>query len=249
MKHYVMVGFVAGAIVLTGCNKETASTEPATVELDTVEKKVSYIVGYNMANQAKANDFPLDVQAMTLALEDVTAGKEPKLTQEEMQATMVTFQTEQQAKRAEAMNLVAETNLKEGQAFLEANAKKDGVKTTESGLQYKVITEGSGASPAAEDTVQVNYRGTLIDGTEFDSSYKRGEPISFPVSGVIPGWVEALQLMKEGGKWELYIPSELAYGPGGTSGAIGPNATLIFEVELLAINPDKNEQSQDTPES
>ena len=129
--------------------------------------------------------------------------------------------------------MVAEANKKEGEEFLASNKTKEGVVTTASGLQYKVITAGTGPSPKASDKVSVHYRGTLIDGTEFDSSYRRGEPVSFPVKGVIAGWTEALQLMKEGAKWELYIPSELAYGPGGTGGPIGPNATLIFEVELL----------------
>jgi FKBP-type peptidyl-prolyl cis-trans isomerase len=131
----------------------------------------------------------------------------------------------------------ADKNLADGEAFLKENATKEGVVTTESGLQYKIVTAGDGPKPGAGDVVKVHYRGTLLDGTEFDSSYKRGEPVTFPVGGVIPGWVEALQLMPVGSKWELYIPSGLAYGPGGAGNQIGPNSTLKFEVELLSIEP------------
>src|SRR5881394_629143 len=140
-------------------------------------------------------------------------------------------------KQIAASKEAAEKNKAEGEKFLEENKKKDGVKTTASGLQYKVLKEGSGPSPKETDTVVTNYRGTLIDGTEFDSSYKRNEPATFPVNRVIKGWTEALQLMKPGGKYKLFIPSNLAYGPGGAGGDIGPNATLIFEVELLSSKP------------
>lgn len=133
------------------------------------------------------------------------------------------------------LTIMAQTALEKGEAFLKQNATKEGVKTTASGLQYKVLTEGSGKSPKATDTVTVNYRGTLIDGTEFDSSYKRGEPISFPLNGVIPGWTEGVQLMKEGAKYQFTIPSKLAYGSRGAGGVIGPDETLIFEVELLKV--------------
>jgi len=133
------------------------------------------------------------------------------------------------------LTIMAQTALEKGEAFLKQNATKEGVKTTASGLQYKVLTEGTGKSPKATDTVTVNYRGTLIDGTEFDSSYKRGEPISFPLNGVIPGWTEGVQLMKEGSKYQFTIPSKLAYGSRGAGGVIGPDETLIFEVELLKV--------------
>jgi FKBP-type peptidyl-prolyl cis-trans isomerase FklB len=148
---------------------------------------------------------------------------------------MMAFQKEVMAKQAE----VAKKNKAEGEAFLAENKKKEGVKTTASGLQYKVIKPGKGKKPKSSDTVTVNYRGTLIDGTEFDSSYKRGQPATFQVSGVIPGWTEGLQLMEEGAKWQLFIPSNLAYGERGAGGVIGPNATLIFEVELLSIQEKK----------
>tara|TARA_B110000977_G_C10868079_1_gene412406 strand:- start:336 stop:809 length:474 start_codon:yes stop_codon:yes gene_type:complete len=150
----------------------------------------------------------------------------------EMQA----FQQQQMAQQEEEAGKIAEQNMAKGESFLVENGTKDGVLTTESGLQYKIITAGSGAKPEATDTVEVHYAGTLIDGTEFDSSYTRGATVSFPVNGVIPGWTEALQLMSVGSKWQLFIPSALAYGPGGTGGGpIGPNATLIFDVELVSI--------------
>jgi FKBP-type peptidyl-prolyl cis-trans isomerase FklB len=139
------------------------------------------------------------------------------------------------AKKAEEMQKLSEKNKADGEKFLAENAKKEGVKVLPSGLQYKVITPGTGKSPKATDTVTTHYKGMLIDGTEFDSSYKRGEPATFPVSGVIPGWTEALQLMKEGAKWQLFLPSNLAYGERGAGRDIGPNATLIFEVELISV--------------
>ena len=148
---------------------------------------------------------------------------------------MVKSEAQQQATRAAQ----AEANQAEGEAFLTANAAKEGVVSLDSGLQYKVLVEGTGDTPQSSDTVSVHYRGTLLDGTEFDSSHSRGKPASFPVTGVISGWTEALQLMKEGAKWELYIPASLAYGARGSSGVIGPNATLIFEVELLSSSVGK----------
>jgi FKBP-type peptidyl-prolyl cis-trans isomerase FklB len=152
-----------------------------------------------------------------------------------MKETLAGLQKELVEKQAERTKQIADRNKKEGEVFLAENRKKEGVKILPSGLQYKVIKEGTGKTPKAEDTVVTNYRGTLTDGTEFDSSYKRGQPATFPVKGVIPGWTEALQLMKEGSKWELFIPSSLAYGERGAGNAIGPNATLIFEIELLSV--------------
>ena len=157
------------------------------------------------------------------------------LSEEEMRTVMTAFQKEMAAKQAEMMKSQGEKNKKEGEAFLAENKKKEGVKTLASGLQYKVIKEGTGKTPKATDKVSTHYQGTLIDGTEFDSSYKRGEPATFPVNGVIPGWTEALQLMKVGSKWQLFVPSKLAYGEKGAGPIIGPNAVLIFTVELLAI--------------
>jgi len=165
----------------------------------------------------------------------VTEGAKPLMTEDEIKTTIQAFGQKLMAKREEDQKALGEKNKTASESYMAENAKKEGVKTTASGLQYKVITEGKGAKPKADEVVEVNYKGTLIDGTEFDSSYKRGQPVTFPVNGVIPGWTEALQLMPVGSKYELYIPSDLAYGPGGTGGVIGPNQALVFEVELLDI--------------
>lgn len=230
---------IAAVLVTSGCNKESNNAASTEVKLDTVEQKMTYIVGYNMAKQAQANGLDFQKEVMSAAIQDVLDGKDPRIAQAEQQQIMMSFQEGQHSKREEERKVAAEKNLKRSQEFLTANAKKDGVKVTESGLQYEVLTaapEGA-ASPTEDDVVKVHYHGTLVDGTVFDSSVERGQPVSFPVKGVINGWVEALQLMKVGDKFKLYIPPELGYGEGGTSGQIGPNDALIFEVELLEINP------------
>ena len=226
------------AALLVGCNQEDSSTQEVTLETD--EQKLSYVLGSNVGAQFKMEEIAIDQATFNQGLADVLAGTESRLTQEEIVATFQKFQQEQVAKQqAEqealeaALAAAGEENQKAGEAFLAENGAKENVVTTESGLQYKVITAGEGASPSAADRVEVHYRGKLLDGTEFDSSYKRNQPAQFGVTQVIPGWTEALQLMKEGAKWELYVPSNLAYGPGGAGELIGPNATLIFEVELL----------------
>ncbi|MBN4054806.1 FKBP-type peptidyl-prolyl cis-trans isomerase, partial [Nitrospira defluvii] len=183
----------------------------------------------------------LDPEALAAGIADMLSGREPRLTVEEVQSVMKAFQEEMRAKAEVGQQAVAEKNKKEGEAFLKANKKKEGVIILTSGLQYKIIKEGNGKIPQKTDTVKTNYRGSLIDGTEFDSSYKRGEPTSFPVSAVISGWTEALQLMNVGSKWEHYVPSNLAYGPRGAGQMIGPNATLIFEIELLGIEESKGQ--------
>jgi len=207
-----------------------------TLELKTPKDKVSYAIGMDMANSLKKNEIDVDPAILGQAFKDLLGGKKTLMTDEEVRTTLTGLQQEMQTKRQEKMKSQGETNKKEGEAFRAENKKKDGVKTLPSGLQYKVITAGKGKTPKAEDTVTVQYKGTLLDGTEFDSSYKRGQAATFPVNGVIKGWTEALQLMKEGDKWTLYIPSALGYGEAGTSGGpIGANATLIFEVELVSI--------------
>ena len=204
--------------------------------LQTQKEKLSYAIGVDMGTSLKKNAIDVDTDLLFKGIKDALTGSKQLLTEQELRETIQTAQKELQAKQQEKMKTLGEKNKKEGEAFLAANKKKKGVKTLPSGLQYKVITEGKGKMPKATDTVTVNYRGTLIDGTEFDSSYKRNEPATFPVNGVIKGWTEALQLMKEGSKWELFIPADLAYGERGTMGGpIGPNAVLIFEVELLKI--------------
>lgn len=198
------------------------------------DQKVAYTLGFNFGKQLEANTDGLDIDVIVAGLKEGFAGEEGRLKEEEMIASMQTFSQKRQEtiqKKREEMTVV---NQEKGAAFLAENKTKEGVVTLESGLQYKVITEGSGAQPLAEDTVTVHYRGTLIDGTVFDSSVDRGEPATFALNRVIPGWTEGLQLMKTGSKWELYIPADLAYGDRG-AGVIEPYATLIFEVELLAI--------------
>lgn len=228
---------------LTACEQSadsTSETAAANVELTSQEQRISYLMG--MQNAMSTSAIELDKAAYDLGFADGLAGKEPAISEEVIAETVAAFQAQMTAKQAEqqkeaeeAMALAAEGNLKEGTEFLTANGAKEGVVTTESGLQYKIITEGSGAVPTVDSVVEVHYAGRLIDGTEFDSSIKRGVPAQFGVTQVIAGWTEALQLMPEGSKWELYIPADLAYGPGGT-GPIGPNQTLIFEVELLKAN-------------
>jgi len=220
----------------------TGAAATATSELGTQAQKVSYILGMNIGSQFKANQVPLDDTSFVAGLKTSIDGTEPKMTQEQIQETMKAFQAEMQAKQAEmekkqqAENeAAAAKNKQDGAAFLAENGKKPGVITTASGLQYQILTEGKGPKPKETDTVTVDYVGTLIDGKEFDSSVKRGEPATFAVNAVIPGWIEALQLMPEGSKWKIFIPSELGYGAGGTGGDIGPNATLIFEVDLKKI--------------
>ena len=205
-------------------------------DLSDSKKRISYALGVSISDQLKRDNVDLDVDAFVMAIKDVQENKDLRLTIEELQAAMLEFQQTQQQRLEDAFKVVAEANKKEGDAYMAENAKKAGVVTTASGLQYKEVVAGDGPKPTAEDTVTVHYRGTLLDGTVFDSSYDRGAPASFPLKGVIAGWTEALQLMPVGAKWELVIPADLAYGSSGAGGHIGPNATLKFEVELLEIN-------------
>jgi len=203
--------------------------------LDTLNQRLSYIVGENMANQLKNDGIELDTNALVLAIADVTTGSPSRLTDEEKRSTVEEIQKVSQEKQQAAQAEQSAKNSEEGVSYLAENSQKAGVTTTDSGLQYKVISKGDGAKPTADDTVKVHYKGTLIDGTVFDSSYDRGEPAVFPVGGVIAGWTEMLQLMNVGEKVEVVIPSDLAYGPSGSGQAIGPDAVLIFDVELLGI--------------
>ena len=201
--------------------------------LKELKDKVSYSIGLNIGFNFKKQNVELNTDAMVAGVKDAMSGKKPLLNETEVKETMTAFSKDMAEKQKQA----GEKNKADGEKYLAENKKKDGVKTTASGLQYKVMKEGSGAAPGATDTVTVNYRGTLIDGTEFDSSYKRGEPATFPVQGVIKGWTEALQLMKKGAKYQLFIPTSLAYGERGAPPDIMPNSTLIFEVELMDIKP------------
>jgi FKBP-type peptidyl-prolyl cis-trans isomerase FklB len=210
------------------------------VELKTQKDKASYAIGLDMGNSLKKNEIDVNPDILFRGIKDAMSGGKQLLTEQEIKDVITALQKDLQAKQQEKMKVLAEKNKKEGESFLAENKKKDGIITLASGLQYKIIKNGGGKMPKATDSVTVNYRGTLIDGSEFDSSIKRGQPATFQVSGVIPGWTEALQLMREGSKWQLFIPSNLAYGERGAGGTIGPNAVLIFEVELISINkPEK----------
>lgn len=200
-------------------------------DITSSKQKFSYAIGFQIGQSLKRDGLDVDVNAMSQAIEDVLSGSKLKLSTEDMQAAIEEFQK----KQMKEMNAQAEKNKKAGEEFLAANKKKEGIHVTESGLQYKIIKKGSGKKPKATDTVEVHYKGTLINGEVFDSSYGRGEPTTFPVNRVIKGWQEALTLMSEGSKWEIYVPSDLAYGEKGAGGKIGPNETLIFEVELLKV--------------
>jgi len=203
-------------------------------EFPTPKDKLSYALGADMANNMKKFEIDVNPDYYMKGMKDALSGGKTQLTEQEIKAVIMDMQKDLQAKQREKMKEQGAKNKKAGDAFLAENKKKSGVKALPDGLQYKIITEGKGKSPKSSDTVTVNYRGTLIDGTEFDSSYKRKEPVSFPVNGVIKGWTEALQMMKEGSKWELFIPADLAYGENGRPG-IPPNSVLIFEVELIKI--------------
>jgi FKBP-type peptidyl-prolyl cis-trans isomerase FklB len=197
--------------------------------------KVSYAIGVDIAGNFKKQGIDINPEQFAKGLADAWAGSKVLLTDEEVKATLTAFQNELKTKMQEKAKAAGEKNKADGATFLAANKVKAGVMTTASGLQYKVVKEGAGAKPTPEDTVSVNYKGTLIDGTEFDSSYKRNQPATFTVKGVIPGWTEALQLMTVGSTYQLFIPAELAYGERGAGNTIGPNSTLIFDVELLSI--------------
>lgn len=243
MKMKTLLFASVAVVALTACEDKTQSETAAdTTVLESQTQKISYVIGMDTGSKLARAEIELDRDAFAAGLSDALDSRDPRLTEEELSAVVQAFQEEQQAKQQamaaeqeQAMAEAAEHNAAEGKAFLTENGKKEGVVTTDTGLQYRVITEGAGTSPKSDSTVQVNYRGTLVDGTEFDASEKHGGAVEFRVDQVIPGWTEALQKMQEGAKWELYIPAGLAYGPSGTSGLIGPNAALIFEVELVKI--------------
>jgi FKBP-type peptidyl-prolyl cis-trans isomerase FklB len=213
--------------------------------------KTSYGMGYNIGSAWKrqgieASDVNLDV--LLQGLRDATTGKSSTVSDPESRELLTAFQNELRTRREAKRKELGDKNKKEGETFLAENKAKPGVKTLPDGLQYKVLTEGSGDKPTTNDMVTVNYRGTLIDGTEFDSSYKRNQPATFRVTGVIKGWTEALQMMSPGAKWQLFIPSDLAYGERGSGANIGPNATLIFEVELVSVQPQPKPPTTTAPQ-
>ncbi len=237
----LIAGLLGATALMVGCNQ--AEPEKETAELETLEQKVNYVFGTNLAENLTQGGVTIEPEAFAQALRDKRDGVEPRLSEEEMQEVMQTFQEQEMARREADQKAAAEANQKEAEAFFAENANAEGVTQTDSGLQYKVLEEGEGAKPGADDTVTVHYRGRLLDGTEFDSSYERDQPATFALNSVIAGWTEALQLMSEGSKYELYIPSDLAYGPGG-NGPIPPNSALIFEVELLEVDDEEAESTE-----
>lgn len=222
------------SIILTGTLiVPVFAAEKITVE--TEKQKVSYSIGFSIGSNFKKQSIDIELDVLLRGMKDALASGDALLSAKEQQEVLMAFNREQRGKMEIKQKEEALNNEEIGKRFLSNNKKKPGVVTLNSGLQYKVIVEGKGPKPVGTDTVKTHYKGTLIDGTEFDSSYTRGQPASFPVKGVIRGWTEALQLMSVGSKWELYIPSDLAYGDRGAGAKIGPGATLIFEIELLEI--------------
>ena len=220
-----------GAALASG----VCSAEPP-VELKHPNDRINYSVGYQIGSDLSRQGVEIDPAIVARGVEDAQSGTEPRLTPEEMRNTLVELKDRVMTAAREKQAETAVHNLAQATAFMEENARKDGVVTLPSGLQYLVLAKGSGASPKATDTVTVHYRGTLVDGTEFDSSYSRNMPASFAVNRVISGWTEGLQLMQQGDKWRLFIPPKLAYGEGGAGDRIPPNSALIFEVELISVN-------------
>ena len=214
-----------------------ATSQPSAEAQPPFAEKVSYALGLDIGKSLQQLEFKLDLASLVRGMNDSLDGNEPELSPQQAAAVKQKLFAQLEAKQTQKMQVVGSKNQDEGQIFLAANKEKEGVTTTDSGLQYLVLKEGNGQVPTPEDRVTVHYRGTLLDGTEFDSSYKRSEPTTFPVRGVIKGWTEALQLMKVGSKYRLFIPPNLAYGSRGAGAKITPNATLIFDVELLAIEP------------
>jgi len=237
----------------------TAAKTAAAPALTTREQKFSYAVGMNigsgLSTNLKRQSVDVDANLVAQGLKDALSGGKTRLTEEEAKAVLTEVQNEIAKQRQEKLKETSDKNKAEGEAFLAANKGKEGVVTLPSGLQYKILAAGTGPKPTATDSVVCNYRGTLINGTEFDSSYKRGQPATFGVGQVIKGWTEALQLMPVGSKWQLFVPSSIAYGERGAGAEIGPNATLIFEVELLSIQEkskdakdEKKDDKSDKPE-
>jgi FKBP-type peptidyl-prolyl cis-trans isomerase FklB len=216
------------ALALAACQKESAQA-PVKVESET--EMLSYTIGYRIGQSIKSDAIDVDPAVVALAVSDVLGGAEPRITDAQMQAALEAFRN----KRVADQKALAEQNKKAGDEYRAANKTKEGVVELPSGVQYKIIEEGSGPQPTAEDTVVAHYRGTFINGEEFDSSYGRGEPTTFPLNGVIEGWQQVLPLMKQGAKWQVVIPPELAYGESGAGDAIGPNQTLLFDIELVEV--------------
>ena len=229
------VGIAVLVAVLVACQGNTQEKAQENVLVKSQKDSVSYCIGMDIAKNFKRQSIDIDPAILAQAIKDVLAGGKTVITDDQAQQVLAAYQSRMMANQEERSKVLGDKNKKEGDAYLAENKKKPGVKTTPSGLQYKVIVAGTGPKPKEDQSVSVNYRGTLIDGTEFDSSFKRGTPATFACKRVVKGWTEALLLMPVGSKWQLVIPPELAYGNQGSDQAIGPNATLIFELELLSV--------------
>jgi FKBP-type peptidyl-prolyl cis-trans isomerase len=227
----VLAAIVLGATFLSGI---CFAADPA--RLDNAKDKINYSIGYQIGGDLQRKGIDLDTDLLVKGIRDAVGKKEPLMPPEEMRATLEELKKQATLAARKEWSEKARKNLEQGEAFLAGNGKKEGVVTLPGGLQYRVIAEGTGKSPVAADNVTVHYRGTLIDGTEFDSSYKRNKPATFRVDQVIPGWAQALPKMKEGAKWMLFVPAKLAYGARGAGSGIPPNSTLVFSVELLSVN-------------
>jgi FKBP-type peptidyl-prolyl cis-trans isomerase len=237
----------SGAPAKTPATKRpsTAAKSATALTLKTQKEKFSYSLGMKMGENLHKQSVPVDPAIMARGLRDALSGGKTLLTDDQAQAAIMEVQNDMRQKQQAKMQVEGAANKKEGEAFLAGNKGKESIVTLPSGMEYKILKQGTGPKPTANDTVVCNYKGTLINGTEFDSSYKRGQPATFPVSGVIKGWTEALQLMPVGSKWQLFIPSDLAYGDRGAGPDIGPDSTLIFEVELMSIEDKSKEKAPD----
>ncbi|MDY0397104.1 MAG: FKBP-type peptidyl-prolyl cis-trans isomerase [Desulfuromonas thiophila] len=253
MRKRIKVGVVLAGLTLAGLtacqqNDDKAAAAPAS-QPETLQQKISYAVGLDIGTNFRQSGFELDGPMLLLGFEDARQKSDPRLTEEEMNDAIRTFQQQMVAQFEERQKALAQEQTDKAKAFLAEHRQKPGVQETASGLQYLVERDGEGRQPGATDQVKVHYSGRTIDGTEFDSSYQRGEPVTFPLDAVIPGWSEALQLMREGAKWQLVLPAELAYGEEGRGEIIPPNAALIFDVELLEVLGEDADApaSQDSP--
>lgn len=236
---------LGAAVVLAACQQDSAINDSASdnmaaetgaeVALETPKQRLSYAIALGFGKQLANDGLDVDVDAFSEGMRDAMEGNEARMTDEEIRAEMLAFQERMEAEQMEGQQAIAAANMEAAASFFAENGAREGVMTTASGLQYEVLEAGEGASPSAADQVEVHYRGTLLDGTVFDSSYDRGQTVTFGLGQVIPGWTEGLQLMTVGSKYRLYIPSELGYGAGGAGATIGPNAALIFDVELIDI--------------
>lgn len=235
---FALASILASSLTLSAAAQDAKTPAPAAAMPDALKDpkaQASYAIGLNIGAGLRRDGVTIDPAILAQGVQDAASGAKPLLSEDQMRAVLTKLQADVQIARQEKAAHAAENNKAEGAAFLKTNGAKPGVTTLPSGLQYEVVTAGTGKKPSADDIVLCNYRGTLLDGTEFDSSYKRGAPDSFPVNGVIRGWTEALQKMPVGSKWRIYVPADLAYGEKGAGADIGPNAVLIFDIELLSI--------------